>query len=577
MLTPYLKRRWLLFAAFVAAVAVTLWLNFDEPSAETPTTTRWLAHDEAPDRPVDGLSERQEDLLVAAEASEPLRVPAAPNTGREPLEGQATLSIRLKNGRQPLRGVTVAVTREDGTEGDAMRTDRRGRGRLNVTADTTVRLKVKLKGVAEPIQQTVHAPGPGETKVVVIDATLHAEELSVTFQLLSFPSGAPLANAKVTGPPKQGSPRHLSFTRQTDENGFVTLPWIAEGLYTGEAPRHGSQRKGAPEEGTSKPIVMQLPADAMLFGQIALPNALSSEPLKLAVSAAIDGEKPRSTSPAMGQEPLVPIRLAEVPLARGEDWHSTQLGKGWVRVDHLGNWQITRIRFNGAYSLKNVVVHAMIGEQWRTLAAGLTVSPGDRQEVVDLREGGVDVELQLHYDRGYGWGRSFEISLQSRAPQGHSVRIEGRCNEQGLLHVPRLPLGSWSLRLHKGSSSYGVATIEHSGASAMDVTLSGWVPLRGSVEEATESKTTALILKRGAIVEVALTDDDGRFDLSPVWMNQPHFLSIYPNVQSTASSGGGAISLRFANGDIHSIDPHDTASSTPWFFTGEDVVLKHDP
>ena len=591
MNASHARYRWLAAGAVVVALGL---LTFFTLGTFTPATG-------ATERSESQIRELLTQTAVLSELPGNKAIDTAPPSAavqsvpsgqdRESIEALASLSIRVKNGSNPLSGVTVFAYEEGDSTDEAphARTDRRGRTRLRVPANTTVTVAVELPGAAEPIRQTFMTPGPAETKVVVIDASLHASDLSVRVQLVSFPTGAPLADCKVTGKPREGSRKARSQTRTTDMNGLVTLPWFPLGTYEAEAPRHGSFSVASPQRGSDAPLVLRLPADAMIFGRLALPEGSSDHRSRLHVDASRDRAIPKLSFTSTTQGTLSPPSLEDVPLKPATGWRRVSLGFGYARVDQQGHWHVARIRFNDLSAVDDVSVRAYLNDQWRTVATELTVAPGDRLEVEDLCEGASDVALQLHYDRGYAWSRSFKVTLFRVGNEQSSVFVRARCGASGVVKVPHLPVGTWDLCLGSPSApgpDNRLTTFDHTSAPTRDITLTGWVPLRGTLEPPTgdDPKGNQVVtLQRDSQFDYDNVAKDGTFDLSPARMDEEHAIALESGFRAVVAASllqgigysddqTGTITI----GKERNREPGDSVTAN-YFITGEDIVLKRRP
>ena len=507
---------------------------------------------------------------------------AGPSAQRESLEALATLSLRVKNGRNPLAGVEVKAMEASGTTrgGTVERTDRRGRARINVPAHSSIELQLALPGAIELIRQGVLSPGPGEIKPVVVDASRHASGLTVTVQLVSFPTGAPIAGSKVTALEGEESSLDRALTRSTDSDGRVTLPWVPDGRYVGSAPRHGSMEIAAPETGSNEPLTLELPEDAMLFGQVELRPSASGKVPKLAISAGLTDETGSMAYPTNIQDEITPLLLDEVPEVRGPGWRRTRLGGGWAEVDRRGNWQIVRVRFSDLRPLTGAKVHAFIDHRWRTLATGLTVRPGERLEVPDLSEGQPDLVLHLSLDRGYPWSRFHAVTLCDASQPDGSVFVRSYCTKDGTVRVPRLPRGTWDLFLAAPKAlgeGQRLARFDHADSAPKNIVLEGWVPLRGTVDPPRpegHGGVDIVLLQRGHRVDTCQVKE-GRFDLSPVPMDTLQTLSLRESSERFIHLDFGSMELDQDDGGLWAVPAlGEVEHKAQYLATGEDVVVK---
>ncbi|MEM6568278.1 MAG: hypothetical protein AAF957_07695 [Planctomycetota bacterium] len=439
------------------------------------------------ERVVDDTSEASVPLAPAAVTSER----AAANDG-----ATARLSVRVKVGRQPVSGATVRAVgeAESADEAVSVSTNAKGRARLDVRADRDLAVEVELPGDGVVLRRDIVAPPAGTSKTVVFDLGRVATSRSLTFEVVSMPSGAPLdANVTARGPSERGRRRGLGSGR-ADDRGRIILPWGGAGsLYRAEASHHSAWEQSIPERPEDgAPIRIDLVQHSSLFGTLAPRRA--TDPLRRARRRFVRIE--RAGIVGNGDRRIVPNAAGE--------W-----GRGGLQFR----------RATDAYTGARVLVDD--GRTTRIVARDLTVFPGETVEVADLFDGAPGFELEVLKRANVRWTKKLSLAFVPSGAQEYSPWLSTTVEGAGEVEIDRLPKGRWDVYSGTLDARYvrdPLAAIEHDGSAEQSIVLSGFVPVEGKVlwPDGTPARYLDLTLQSGEDSLEGATRSDGTFALSIV-------------------------------------------------------------
>ncbi|MEM9380231.1 MAG: hypothetical protein AAGB93_09820 [Planctomycetota bacterium] len=395
-------------------------------------------------------------------------VPSAVAAERVAVEGEATahLTVRVKLARGPVAGAVVRVLDRDATADDPRETttDRRGRARQSVPPDRAMVVEVEMEGDGVVARREVVTPAAGASKTIVVDLGRVANSRSIAFEVISVPSGTPLAGADAIayGPPVRGRKR-VATRVESDARGHARLPWTEDGgSYEVRARGHSPWSQDFPARPSGDaPLRVELVQYAHVSGTLAPRRA--------------NGGARSSGSRSVHLDIASRGRLRELYI----------VGKKTAQPDAEGNWRTGGIPFRSVSGVREGV-RAVVddGRSTRVVATDLTIRPGDRIEVADVFDGAPGFGLAVLQRGDVPWPGRLSLAFVPAGAPEDAPWLTTLTDADGEVEIDRLPMGRWDVydSSNESRSAQGpLATIDHDGAREQTIVLSGFVPVEGEV------------------------------------------------------------------------------------------------
>lgn len=390
--------------------------------------------------------------------------------------GFSRLDVRVRDGRRAVAGARVRISEEvdpvflgEPDDEGICRTDARGRASFHVRALRTIQVTASPDGAIWARSELVTSPFETRSRTVVVEIESDLDDATFGLLALSFPTGHPIAGATIEVESRGRADLDAAGRLRTGADGRVELPWSKSARYKVRAEGHSDVVVSAPGRPHGEAKTVKLSAFARLFGHLG-PEDTGAK-VRLLVPTDWSSAERRRLAEAMGRSSL--------PSGR-------EIASSTAAQD--GTWALEGVAFgNSRKPLENLRVVVFKDGAERTLAYGLSVSPGDNLEIVDRWVGAPAVTIEVEYESGEPVGSREMLYVIDGLESPPRVVAEASLVD-GKAELPRLPIRGWSYAVRDVDPRLVRidGTFQNGGTGTAHVVVRGYDAVAGTVKGAAD-------------------------------------------------------------------------------------------